>query len=121
LSEPINEISLHERIGGEPAVNATIARFYQCVLADTELENFFNEVSMPRLKAHQLTFLSHALGGPRQYSGASMRDAHSKLHIQQRHFDSVEVHRSKRCGNPVSAKTSSLQLPPHSYHSPSRS
>jgi hemoglobin len=47
---------------------------------------------MARLKAHQFAFLSQALGGPKQYSGASMRDAHSRLAIEQRHFDSVAVH-----------------------------
>jgi hemoglobin len=47
---------------------------------------------MSRLKAHQFAFLSQALGGPKRYSGASMRDAHSILAIEQRHFDSVAVH-----------------------------
>jgi hemoglobin len=46
---------------------------------------------MALLKAHQFAFLSQALGGPKQY-GASMRDAHSRLAIEQRHFDSVAVH-----------------------------
>ena len=47
---------------------------------------------MARLKAHQFAFLSQALGGPEHYSGASMRDAYSRLAIEQRHFDSVAVH-----------------------------
>lgn len=92
MSQPISEVSLYERIGGEPAVNAAVDRFYERVLADPELKNFFNGVSMSRLKAHQFAFLSQALGGPKQYSGTSMRDAHSRLPIEQRHFDSVAVH-----------------------------
>jgi truncated hemoglobin YjbI len=32
------------------------------------------------------------LGGTKEYSGASMRDAHSRLAIEQRRFDSVAVH-----------------------------
>jgi len=92
LSRPLNEISLYERIGGECAVNAAVDRFYERVLADAELRDFFSGVSMPRLKTHQFAFLSQALGGPRQYSGASMRDAHSRLSIEQRHFDGVAVH-----------------------------
>lgn len=92
MSKPGNEISLYERIGGAPAITAAVDRFYDRVLADPELKNFFNGVSRSRLKAHQFAFLSQAWGGPKQYSGASMRDAHSRLAIEQRHFDGVAVH-----------------------------
>jgi hemoglobin len=47
---------------------------------------------MARLKTHQFAFLSQALGGPRQYSGASMSRAHSRLRIERRHFDAVAAH-----------------------------
>lgn len=92
MSQPVSEMSLYERIGGEPAISAAVDRFYERVLSDPDLKNFFNSVSMPRLKAHQHAFLSQALGGPRQYSGASMRDAHARLPIEQRHFDGVAIH-----------------------------
>jgi hemoglobin len=92
LSQSVGQISIYERIGGEPAVSAAVDRFYERVLADPELKDFFNGVSMQRLKAHQFAFLSQALGGPKQYTGASMRDAHSRLAIEQRHFDGVAVH-----------------------------
>jgi hemoglobin len=92
LSQSADQMSLYERIGGEPAVSAAVDRFYERVLADAALKDFFNGVSMPKLKAHQFAFLSQALGGPKQYSGASMRDAHSRLAIEQRHFDGVAVH-----------------------------
>lgn len=92
MSQPVSEVSLYERIGGEAAVNVAVDRFYERVLADPELKDFFSGVSMSRLKAHQFAFLSQALGGPKQYGGASMRDAHSRLAIEQRHFDGVAVH-----------------------------
>lgn len=92
MSQPISEASLYERIGGEPAVTAAVDRFYERILTDPDLRDFFNDISMSRLKAHQFAFLSQVLGGPRQYSGASMRDAHLRLSIEQRHFDSVAVH-----------------------------
>lgn len=92
MSQPVSEVSLYERIGGSAAVNAAVDRFYERVLADPELKDFFIGVSISRLKAHKFAFLSQALGGPKQYSGASMRDAHRRLPIEQRHFDSVAVH-----------------------------
>jgi hemoglobin len=92
LSQSGKEVSLYDRIGGEPAVSAAVDRFYERVLADPELKSFFHGISMSRLKAHQFAFLSQALGGPKQYDGASMRDAHSRLAIEQRHFDGVAIH-----------------------------
>jgi len=92
MDQPVNETSLYERVGGEPAVSAAVDRFYDRVLADPELRDFFNGVSLSRLKAHQFAFLSQVLGGPKQYSGASMRNAHSRLAIEQRHFDGVAFH-----------------------------
>ena len=92
MNEAVNGMTIYQRIGGEAAVSAAVDRFYERVLADPALSHFFNGVSMSRLKAHQFAFLTQALGGPKQYTGASMRDAHSKLAIEQRHFDSVAVH-----------------------------
>ena len=92
MSELASELTLYDRVGGEAAVRAAVNRFYERVLADPDLQGFFTTVSLARLKAHQFAFLSQVLGGPRQHSGASMRDAHSRLAIEQRHFDSVAVH-----------------------------
>ena len=92
MNEAVNEITIYQRIGGEAAISAAVERFYERVRADQALSHFFTGVTMSRLKAHQFAFLSQALGGPRQYTGASMRDAHSRLAIEQRHFDAVAVH-----------------------------
>lgn len=92
MSEAVNEATIYQRIGGEAAISAAVERFYERVVADPTLSHFFTGVSMPRLKAHQFVFMSQALGGPKQYSGASMRDAHSKLAIEQSHFESVAFH-----------------------------
>ncbi len=92
MNPSISEIPLYERIGGAPAVQAAVDRFYERVLADPLLQGFFTGVPLPRLKAHQFAFLSQALGGPKQYSGTSMRKAHRHMAIEQRHFDAVAVH-----------------------------
>jgi len=91
-SQSASEASPYDSIGGEPAVRAAVDRFDERVVADPELKQFFVTISMSRLKAHQFAFVSQVLGGPRQYSGAAMRDAHSNLAIEQFHFDSVAVH-----------------------------
>jgi hemoglobin len=85
-------MTLYERIGGKPAVNAAVEQFYVRVVADPMLQPFFGNADMARLKAHQLAFLSQALGGPQEYSGATMARAHARLSIEQKHFDAVAVH-----------------------------
>lgn len=92
MNQLASAMTLYDRIGGDAAVRIAVDRFYARVLADPELNGFFASISMPRLKAHQFAFLSQVLGGPRQYGGASMRDAHSRLSIEQRHFDGVAIH-----------------------------
>ncbi|MFZ0593807.1 MAG: group 1 truncated hemoglobin [Bryobacteraceae bacterium] len=84
--------TLYERIGGDAALSVAVDRFYDRVLADSELASFFRGVNMQRLRGHQHAFLSQALGGPRKYSGASMAKAHARLSITQRHFDLVAAH-----------------------------
>ena len=88
----MSEESLYQRIGGEAAIHAAVDHFYERVLAGTSLSHFFLGVNIGRLKAHQFAFLSQALGGPKQYSGGSMKEAHARLAIEQSHFDSVATH-----------------------------
>ena len=88
----MNEETLYQRIGGEATINAATDRFFERVLADSKLNHFFVAIPMPRLKTYQAAFLSQTLGGPKQYSGASMQMVHSRLAIEQHHFDRVATH-----------------------------
>jgi len=86
------EVSIYEAIGGEPALTAVVDDFYVRVLADPQLAGFFAGVNMTRLKGMQVEFFATALGGPRVYQGASMRQAHAGRGISQADFDKVAVH-----------------------------
>ena len=69
-----------------------VGDFYERVLADPGLRGFFAGTNMARLKGRQVEFLAAALGGPRPYTGASLRDAHRGRGIEQKHFDLVAGH-----------------------------
>jgi len=86
------EPSIYEAIGGDSALEAVVADFYERVLADPELAGFFAGTNMIRLRGRQVEFFAAALGGPVPYAGASMRDAHRGRGIGQRHFDLVAGH-----------------------------
>ncbi len=87
--------SLYEKIGGEAAVNAAVDVFYRKVLADARISKFFEGVDMNTQAAKQKAFLTMALGGPHNYTGADMRKGHAHLVAQglnDSHFDAVMEH-----------------------------
>jgi methyl-accepting chemotaxis protein len=84
--------TLFERIGGKPAIAATVEQFYERVLADEDLKPFFKNTDVPSLKAMQEKFFTAALGGPEEYDGRSIIEAHAHLEIHSDHFDRVAHH-----------------------------
>ncbi len=87
--------SVYERIGGEGAVNAAVDLFYRKVLADDRINSFFEGTDMEKQAAKQKAFLTMALGGPNNYTGADMRKGHAHLverGLNDAHFDAVMEH-----------------------------
>jgi hemoglobin len=84
--------TIYDAIGGQPALEAAVDRFYERVTADKELASFFNGIEMRKLKVHQVAFLAQATGGPVRYNGSGIERAHAHLRIEQRHFDAVAEH-----------------------------
>lgn len=78
--------TLYDRLGGEEAVAGLVDSFYQRVLADPELEPFFANSSMDRLRNMQRAFFAAALDGPVEYPGVSLLEAHQGRGIERRHF-----------------------------------
>jgi hemoglobin len=84
--------SYFDQLGGTPTVKEAVDRFYQLVLADGDLSPYFVDVDMARLKAHQVRLLSHVLGGPNEYQGRDLAEAHAGLSISQAHYTKVGGH-----------------------------
>ena len=87
--------SLYERLGGEPAVNAAVDIFYRKVLSDPSISNFFDDTDMDAQRAKQKSFLTMAFGGPNDYTGKDLREAHKPLvdqGLNDSHFDAVAGH-----------------------------
>lgn len=85
-------MSLFERLGGAPAINAAVDLFYKKVLADNRINYYFDDVDMMDQAAKQKAFLTMAFGGPNGYDGRDMRSAHAHLVAQgmnDEHFDAV--------------------------------
>ena len=86
---------LYERLGGAAAINAVVEGMYVKIFSDPDLTDFFRKTDKDRQKAMQVKFLTMATGGPSEYSGKSMAEAHKGRGIQSKDFDSV-------CGHVVS-------------------
>lgn len=84
--------TIYRDIGGRDAVEAVVDDFYERVLADERLVPYFDGVDMDELRSHQVQFISAVAGGPVEYSGANMREAHAHLSIEKADFDSVGRH-----------------------------
>lgn len=81
--------SLFERLGGADAVDAAVDIFYEKVLADSRINKFFANTDMRTQARKQKAFLTVAFGGPNNYSGKNMRNAHEKMDLNDKHFDAV--------------------------------
>ena len=90
------ELSLFEKLGGSAAVDAAVERLYVRILLDPKLAPFFVQTDITELKKHQLSFLTMAFGGPINFEGKNLTEAHAHLVKKQglsdHHFDAVAGH-----------------------------
>ena len=74
--------TLYEKYGGFSTIHQIVRNFYGDVLAEETLKEYFAHVPMEFLIKHQSDFLSQVLGGPIQYQGRTLREAHQRLNIK---------------------------------------
>src|SRR5664279_784994 len=84
--------TLYEALGAEVGIRTVVDDFYDRVVADPQLAPYFATIDMVDLRRHQVDFLSSATGGPRQYTGRALADAHAALAVTDDAFDSVVTH-----------------------------
>jgi hemoglobin len=92
MADPITNPTDYDLIGGGRAVSAVVDRFYELVLADPELAPYFTSTDMNRLKRHQVLLVSQVLGGPGEYNGRDLREAHEGRGISSADFNRVVTH-----------------------------
>jgi hemoglobin len=92
VTEETTPISHYERIGGAAAVKAAVELFYDKVLADPELAGYFTDVNMAEQRRHMVLMLTVVLGGPNEYAGRGLAEAHQPLNIPPAHYARVGEH-----------------------------
>lgn len=81
--------SMYERVGGGPAVRLVVHKLYQLILADDQLQPYFQGVSLERLEGHMADLIAQTLGGPESYTGGELAVVHADLKITGAHYDRV--------------------------------
>jgi hemoglobin len=83
---------LYQSIGGSVVVGTVVDVLYDRLTADPQLSPWFDGVDLRQLKAHQRAFLTIALGGPDDFTGRGLAEAHRGLHITGDAFDRLLGH-----------------------------
>lgn len=73
----MDQPSLFEQLGGEPALRQIIASFVERVTNDVMIGFFFRNVDRARLEEKEYEFAAEHLGADVKYSGRPIRQAHA--------------------------------------------
>ena len=91
----MTEQSLYERLGGVNAIAMVVDRFSDEIVKNPKLNvnpalKEWNETGeLPGLKFMRTLWICQAAGGPFQYTGKELGEAHKDLHITSEEFDEV--------------------------------
>ena len=70
----------------DPALPFVIRAFYAKIQSHDQVQHFFANTDMHALIEHQIKFFSQLMGGPNNYTGRSLLEAHADLDITEAHF-----------------------------------
>lgn len=82
----------YQRLGGSEPIRQVVQAFYERVLADPALAHYFDGVDMTTLRRHFALLIIQLLGGPSEYDGRELDEAHRGLHITDEDYDKVVGH-----------------------------
>ncbi len=76
----------------DDALTNAVSGFYERMLADERVAHYFRNVNLPKLRAHQRSFLVAALADPGTYNALTLEHAHLHLGITDEQFDIAVTH-----------------------------
>jgi len=91
----VEQESLYERLGGVNAIAMVVDRFSDAIVENPKLQEnpalreWNDSGQLVGLKFMRTLWLCQEAGGPFQYTGKAMGEAHEQLHITSEEFDEV--------------------------------
>jgi hemoglobin len=86
-STPPAKDALYRELGGSDGIRRVVDVFFARINGDTRINTLFRNVDHDDLKRLVNEQLCAATGGPCTYTGRSMSEAHSGLHLTDADFD----------------------------------
>jgi len=92
------ELSLYDRVGGIYAIAAVVNRFSDAIIVNPKLNvnpalKAWNETEaetrLPGLKFLRTIWIAALTGGPFEYTGLPLNQAHTRFHLTSDEFDEV--------------------------------
>lgn len=80
-------MSIYDALGGEAVLRVVVDDLASRLENDPLVGPVFRDVDLDALHRHRVSYLAAVLGGPEQYLGQSMRDAHRSLALTDAHMD----------------------------------
>jgi len=84
--------TLYDRLGGRDGIRAVVDDFYDRLVADDDLGQFFADSDMELLRRTQTDFLCEAAGGPETYDATPVREAHIDVPFTPEHIQWAVEH-----------------------------
>lgn len=81
--------ALYDRLGGEPGISKLVDRIIDLHLANPVVGTRFTHSNVERGRAMAREFFAAGSGGPVEYTGKSMLDAHAGMNISEQEFLAV--------------------------------
>ncbi len=88
-AETMGQKSLYDRLGGKDAITAVVDDFIGNVASDNLINDKFKNTDMPHFKAMLVEQICEATGGPCKYSGKTMVEVHTGMHITDAQFGAL--------------------------------
>ena len=80
---------LYDRLGGKPAITAVVEAFRDRVAGDDRINLKFARTDLARLTKMLIDQVCEATGGPCQYKGRSMKEAHAGMKVTKGEFTAL--------------------------------
>jgi methyl-accepting chemotaxis protein len=84
--------SLYSQLGGKANIAAVVEKFYEKILEDPDLQEFFEKTNLAWLKTRQTQFMTQALGGPAEFKGRDLKSAHAELLVERYQCERAATH-----------------------------
>jgi hemoglobin len=81
--------SLYDRLGGMAAISAVVDDFAGNVLGDSRINKKFARSDATRLVTNLKDFVCNVTGGPCQYNGLDMKEAHKHMRVTAGEFNAL--------------------------------